>query len=175
MIHTKNAFSSVCRFLTEDAGKTLVPSYISHGWTTATVSSWVHLILSSNHSRKFKTLLQDLFSWHPATTTQHFWKNCTGFPFQNILVTYMYFCAINGSGLAYLSELLHVYIPSCTLCCSSDTCLLKVQQYKCKTHGIHTLLLWSPHLEFTPTRPSTLSCFKARLKTFLFSQYFHHN
>ena len=90
-------------------------------------------------------------------------------------VTYMYFCAINGSGLAYLSELLHVYIPSCTLCSSSDTCLLKIQQYKCKTHGIHTLLLWSPHLEFTPTRPSTLSCFKAILKTFLFSQYFHHN
>ena len=30
----------------------------SHGLTTATVSSWVHLILSSNLSRKFKTLLQ---------------------------------------------------------------------------------------------------------------------
>ena len=58
-------------------------------------------------------------------------------------VTYMYFCAVNGSGLAYLSELLHVYIPSCTLCSSSDTCLLKIQQYKCKTHGIHTLLLWN--------------------------------
>ena len=31
------------------------------------------------------TLLQDLFSWHPTTSTQHLsWKNCTGFPFQNI-------------------------------------------------------------------------------------------
>ena len=44
-----------------------------HGLTTATVSSWVHLILSSNLSRKFRTSLQDLFSWHP------------GFPFQNVL------------------------------------------------------------------------------------------
>ena len=43
----------------------------------------------------------------------------------------------------------------------------------------HFLLLWTPHLEFTPTRPyrhcSTLSSFKAKLKTFLFSQYFHPN
>ena len=46
-----------------------------HGFTTATVSSWVHLIPSSNLRRKFKTLLQDSFSWHPATTTQHLsWK-----------------------------------------------------------------------------------------------------
>ena len=57
-----------------------------HGLTTATVSSWVHLILSSSLSRKFRTLLQDLFSCHPVTTTQHLsWKNYTGFPFQNVL------------------------------------------------------------------------------------------
>ena len=57
-----------------------------HGLTTATVSLWVHLILLSNLSRKFRTLLQDLFSWHPIITMQHLsWKNCTGFPFQNVL------------------------------------------------------------------------------------------
>ena len=64
----------------------LLPPASSHGSTTTTVSSWVHLILSSNLSRKFKTLLKDSFSWHPATSTQHLsWKNCTGFPFQNVL------------------------------------------------------------------------------------------
>ena len=58
----------------------------SHGSTTATVSSWVHLILSFNLSKKFRTLLKDLFSRHPVTTTQHLsWKNCTGFLFQNVL------------------------------------------------------------------------------------------
>ena len=79
--------SSIRRFLTEDSTKTVLLLPISfHGLTTATVSSWVHLILSSNLSRKFRTLLQDLFSWHPVTTTQHLsWKNCTGFPFQNVL------------------------------------------------------------------------------------------
>ena len=78
--------SLIRRFLTEDATKTVVTSYTFHGLTTATVSLWVHLILSSNLSRKFRTLLQDLFSWHPVITTQHLsWKNCTGFPFQNVL------------------------------------------------------------------------------------------
>ena len=53
--------SSIRSFLTEDAAKTLVTSYISDRLTAAAVSSWVHLILSSNLSRKFKTLLQDSF------------------------------------------------------------------------------------------------------------------
>ena len=43
-------------------------------------------------------------------------------------VACMCFSAINGSGPAYLSELLHVYIPSRTLRSSSDTLLLKIQQ-----------------------------------------------
>ena len=79
--------SSIRRSLTEDGTKTLVTAYISsHGLTTATVSSGVHLILLSNLSRKFRTLLQDLFSWHLVTTTQHLsWKNCTGFLFQTVL------------------------------------------------------------------------------------------
>ena len=42
--------SSIRKFITEDATKTLPTS--SHGLTTATVSSWVHLILSYNLSRK---------------------------------------------------------------------------------------------------------------------------
>ena len=61
--------SSIRRFLTEDATKALVTSYIL---------LWLdycnHLLMG--------TLLQDLFSWHPVTTTQHLsWKKCTGFPF----------------------------------------------------------------------------------------------
>ena len=63
--------SSIRRFLTEDSARLLLLPTSSHGLTTATVSSWFHLILSSNRSRKFKTLLQDSFSWHPVTTTQH--------------------------------------------------------------------------------------------------------
>ena len=39
----------------------------------------------------------------------------------NYEVACMCFSAINGSGPAYLSELLHIYTPSCTLHSSSDT------------------------------------------------------
>ena len=105
--------SSIRRFLTEDAARLLLLPISSHGLTTATVTSWFHLILSSNLSRKFKTLLQDSFSWHPVTTIQHLsWKNYNGFPFQNVLSIKSLVCAVNGSGPAYLSELLHVYIHS---------------------------------------------------------------
>ena len=47
----------------------------------------------------------------------------------------MCFSAINGSGPAYLSELLHVYTPSRTLQSSSNTRVLKIQQYKRRSHG----------------------------------------
>ena len=60
--------SSICRFLTEDAAKTLVTSCVLSRLDY--FNSWVHLTLSSNLSNKFKTLLQDEFSWHPATTTE---------------------------------------------------------------------------------------------------------
>ena len=59
----------------------------------------------------------------------------------------MCFSAINGSGPAYLSELpLHVYIPSRTLHSSADTRMLKIQQYKRKTHGFRTFSCFGPHI-----------------------------
>ena len=148
--------------------------------TTAIVSSWVYLILSSNHFRKFKTLLQDSFSWHPATNTRHLsWKNCTGFPFQKYKVACMCFSAINGSDPAYLSELLHVYIPSRTLRSPSETHMLKIQKCKRKTHGFRTSSCFGPHNWNSHSQDlrhcSTLKYYKAELKTFLFSQYFRPN
>ena len=96
-----------------------------------------------------------------------------------LTVACMCFSAINGSGPAYLSELLHVYTPSRTLRSSSDTCMLEIQQYKRKTHGFRTFSCFGPHiwnsLPHDLRHCSTLSSFKAKLKTFLFSQYFHPN
>ena len=153
----------------------------SHGLTTATVSSWVHLILSSNLYRKFRTLLQDLFSWHPVTTTQHLtWKKLHWLPISEGIkykVACIRFIAVNGSSPAYLSELLHVYTPSRTLRSSSGTRMLEIQQYKRKTHGFRTFSCFGPHIWNSIPQDlkhySTLSPFKAKLKTFLFSQYFH--
>ena len=121
----------------------------SHGLTTATVSSWVHLILPSNLYRKFKKfaarlvllaprhhhstpLLQKLH-WLPISERIKYKVACKCFG------------AINSSGSAYLSELLHVYTPSRTLRSSSDTRMLKIQQHKRKTHGFHTFSCFGPH------------------------------
>ena len=94
-------------------------------------------------------------------------------------VACMCFSAISGSGPAYLSELLHVYSPSHTLRSSSDTRMLEIQQYKHKTHGFHAFSCFGPHIWNSLPQDlrhcSTLSSFKAKLKTFLFSQYFHPN
>ena len=56
------------------------------------------------------------------------------------------FSATNGSGPAYLSELLHVYTPSHTLHSSSDTRDLKIQQYKRKTHGFLAFSCFGPRI-----------------------------
>ena len=88
----------------------------------------------------------------------------------------MCFSARNGSGPVYLSELLYVYARSHALCSSTDTHLLKIQQYKRKTRGFCTFPCFGPHVwnSFPQNcrHCSTLSSFKAKLKTFLFSQYF---
>ena len=94
-------------------------------------------------------------------------------------VACMCFNARNGSDPAYLSELLYVYTPSRTLRSSSDTRMLEIQQYKRKTHGFRTFSCFGPHIWTSLPQDlrhcSTLSSFKAKLKTFLFSQYFHPN
>ena len=104
------------------------------------------------------------------------------------IVACMRFSAVSGSGPVYLSELLHVYtpsrmlhvyIPSRTLLSSSDTRMLEIQQYKRKTHGFRTFSCFGPHIWNSLPQDlrhcSTLSSCKAKLKTFLFSQYFHPN
>ena len=89
------------------------------------------------------------------------------------------FNAMHGSGPAYLSELLHVYTQSRTIRSSSDTHMLKIQQYRRKSHGFRAFSCFGPHIWDSLPQDlrhcSTLSSFKAKLKTFLFSQYFHPN
>ena len=97
----------------------------------------------------------------------------------NFKVTCVYFIAINGSGPAYFSELLHVYTLSHTLHSSSDTRMLKIQKYKHKTCGFRTFSCFGPHIWNSLPQDlrccSTISSFEAKLKTFLLSQYFHPN
>ena len=65
-------------------------------------------------------------------------------------------CYKHGSGPAYLSKLLHVYTPSRTLRSSSDTRMLKIEHKRKIWIFRFVSCFGPPHLEFTPTRPSTL-------------------
>ena len=169
--------SSVCRFLTEDATKTLVIFYIpsqldySNCFLMGTPSSVIRplqkiqnfaarLVLLAPH-HQLSTPLPEKLHWLPISEHIKFKVTC------------MFFRAINFSDPVYLSE------PPRTLRSSSDSCMQKIQQYRCKTHGFHTFSCFGPHIWNSLPQDlrhcSSLSSFKAKLKTFLFSQYFHPN
>ena len=174
-------FSSIRRFLTEDATKTLVTSYIP-SWldycNCPLMGTPNSVIRPLQKIQNFATRLILLALCHHHSTP--LLEKLPWLPISERIkykVVSMCFSAINGSGPAYLSELLHVYTPSHTLHSSSD--MLKIQQYKRKSHmavvlclaldptfGIHS------HKTLDTAQPTS---FKAKLKTFLFSQYFHPN
>ena len=105
------------------------------------------LSVSSNHSRKFNTLLQLVLLAPRHQHSTPLLEKLHWFPIsERIKVACMCFSAINGSCPAYLSELLHVYTLSHTLRSSSDTCMLEIQQCKCKTHGFRTFSCFGPHI-----------------------------
>ena len=175
--------SSIRRFLTKDATKTLVTSYIlsrldyCNCLLMGTPNSVIEplqkiknfaarlVLLEPRHHHS--TPLLEKLHWLPISERIKYKVAC------------MCFSAINGSGSAYLSELLHDYTPSRTLRSSSDTRMLEIQQYKRETHGFRNSSCFGPHIWNSLPQDlrhcSTLSSFKVKLKTSLFSQYFHPN
>ena len=155
--------SSIRRFLTEDAAKTLVTSYIlsrldyCNYLLMGTPNSVIQplqkilnfaarlILLAPRHHHS--TPLLEKLRWLPISERIKYKIAC------------MCFGAINGSGPAYLSELLHVYTLSRTLRSSSDTRMLKIQQYKRKTHGFRTFCALDPtygihsHRTLDPAQP----------------------
>ena len=140
--------SSIRRFLTEDAIKTLVASYIlsrldyCNCFLMGTPNS---VIQPLQKIQNFAARLVLLAPRHPHATP--LLEKLHWLPISERIkykVACMCFSAINGSGPAYLSELLHVYNPSRTLRSSSDTRMLEIQQYKRNSWLPHFLLLWTP-------------------------------
>ena len=170
-------------FLTEDAAKTLVTSCI-----LSRLDYCNYLLMGTPHSviqplqtiQNFAARLVLLAPRHHHSRPRL--EKLRWLPISERIkykVACMCFSPISGSGPAYISELLHVYIPSRTLRSSSDTRMLQVQQYKRKTHDFRTFSCFGLHIWNSLAQDfkhcSALSSFKAKLKTFLFSQYFHPN
>ena len=140
--------SSIRRFFTEDVTKTVVTSYI-----LSRLDYWNCLLMGTPNSviqplQKIQNFDARLVLLAFVTTTQHIWKNCAGFPFQNIL---------SIKSLVCVSVLLVVLVLLISLnCCmsmlsrmlrsSSDTRMLEIQQYKRKTHGFHTFSRFGLHI-----------------------------
>ena len=142
--------SSLRRFIPEDAAKNRVTSYILSlldycncllmAASNLDIQPFqkiqnfaATLVLFAPHHHHSTPLLEKLH-WLPISECIKYKVAC------------MCFIAINGSGPAYLSELLHVYTPSRTLRASSDTRMLKIQQYKRKTHEFLTFSCSGPHI-----------------------------
>ena len=171
--------SSVCRFLTEDATKTLVTSYILSWlyYCNCLLMGTPNSVIQPLQKIHFAARLVLLAPRHQHSTP--LLEKLHWLPISELIkykVTCVCFSAVNGSGPAYLSELLHVYTLSHTLHSFSDTRMLKIQQYTCKTHGFCTFSCFGPLIwNSVPQDCSTLSSFKAKQKTLLFSQNFHPN
>ncbi|KAI5087106.1 hypothetical protein C0J45_24357, partial [Silurus meridionalis] len=89
-----------------------------------------------------------------------------------LLLTYK---ALNGLAPQYLSELLYQYDPPCLLRSKGAGCLLVPQIMKTTAGGTafsyKALQLWNS-LPISVRDSDTVSVFKSRLKTHLFSQAF---
>ena len=166
--------SPIRRFLTEDAAKTCYLLDYCNCLLMGTPSSVIQplqkiqnfaarLVLLAPRHQPSTTLLEKLH-WLPISERIKYKVAC------------MCFNAISGSGPVYLCEMPHVYTPSRTLRSSSDIRLLEIQQCKRKTHGFRTFFCFGSHIWNSLPQDlghcSTLSSFKAKLKTFLFFQYF---
>ena len=117
--------SSIRRFLSEDAPKTLVASYILSrlhycncllmGTPNYVIQPLQKILNFAAISHHHSTPLLEKLHRLPISKRIKYKAAC------------MCFSAINGSGPAYFSELLHVYIPSRSLRSSSDTRMLEIQ------------------------------------------------
>ena len=135
--------TTIRRFLTEDAAKTSYSFSRSDYCKCLFVDASNCVIQPLQKIQNFAARLVPLAPRHhhstPLLEKLHWLPISERIKYK---VACMCFNAINGSRPAYLSELLHVYTPSENPAIHTQDSWLS-----------HFLLLWTPHLEFTPTRP----------------------
>ena len=91
------------------------------------------LILRAPRQQNCTPLLQQLY-WLPISERIKCKTACTCYN------------TITGSVPSYLSELLHLYSPSRSLCSSSDTRMLELQRFNRKTHVFRAFSHSDPHI-----------------------------
>ena len=168
--------SSIHRFLTEDATKTLATSYILSwidycncllmGAPSSVIqplqkvknfTAWLILMAPGHHH---STPLLKKLHWLPISELFKYKIAC------------MCFHAINGSSPTYLSEILNIYTPSCMLRSSSDSCMLEIQQYNARLMALALSLTLDPmfgiHSHLTSGNAQLCHLLKWNWKLFFF-------
>ena len=102
---------------------------------------------------------------HPSPTALYWLPISERIKYQTVCMCYITYNAITGSAPSYLSELLHLYSPSHSLHSNSNASTAKPMAFAL----FHTLAPTSGTI--SPKTSGTLSSFKSKLKTVLFSQY----
>lgn len=168
-------------FLTENATKTLVCSYILSRLDYCNCvllncpanviqplqrvqNSAARLVCKAPRSQSCTPLLKKLH-WLPIEERIQY-KCCC-----------LCFKIITGSAPAYLSDLLHVYVPSRSLRSSADTRLFRIPRFHRVQHGhrafSHSAAATWNSLPFSVRHATTFAAFKAELKTYLFHRCFN--
>ena len=169
--------STIRHYLTDDATKTLVISFILScidyynslqtglpqflvGKLQRIQNCAAHLVVCATSHVHITPVLRHLY-WLPVRARISHKTAC------------LCFNAITSSTPAYLSDLLHLYSPSQSLYSSADTSLLKFPLYKCKTKGDHAFSYFGPSvwnsLPLHIKNATTIDTFRSALKTYLFN------
>ena len=172
--------SSIRPFLTEEATKTLVSSYVLSrldycnsvllGCPQSVIqplqrvqNSAARIIFRSPRNQPCTPLLKTLH-WLPVECRIKF-KCCC-----------LCFKILTGSAPSYLSDLVHIYVPSRTLRSSADTRIFRLPTYNRKQHGqrafSYSAVKTFNALPYSVRHCQTLTTFKTNLKTHLFKEYF---
>jgi len=172
--------SSIRPFLTEEATKTLVSSYVLSrldycnsvllGCPQSVIqplqrvqNSAARIIFRSPRNQPCTPLLKTLH-WLPVECRIKF-KCCC-----------LCFKILTGSAPSYLSDLVHIYVPSRTLRSSADTRIFRLPTYNRKQHGqrafSYSAVKTFNDLPYSVRHCQTLTTFKTNLKTHLFKEYF---
>ena len=168
--------SPICRYLTEDASKQLVNARVlfRSDYCNSPSIGTPNLYLTDAESPEYCCM-----PYYQSTTPSKlhiFLQQITWLPISERM-KYKTACVcyntITGFAPTYPSELLYLYSSSRYLCSSSDTHMLKLQRFSCKTMAFTPFLHFSPRIWNNPIHrhSATLSSLKGKLKVFLFSKY----
>ena len=172
--------SSVRHFLTTDATKTLVCSFVLSrlDYCNGTLSGCPQYLIEKlqkvqNNAARLVLRARKRDHITPLLNSLHWLPISSRIEYKIMSLTYN---SLFESGPTYLSDLMHLYTPGRQLRSSSDTRTLCLPSYRTKSYGQRRFSVQSPLL--WNTLPSSLrhtqssNSFKSHLKTHLFKKAF---